>query len=301
MTVTLDWLGVATFRLQIDDLVLFLDAYLDRVPAAPPVGLGSAEVERADFILVGHSHFDHLWGAERIARNTGATIIGSHETVRLMVNEEVAEGQLSAVAGGERIRLSETVTVRVFPSQHSCIWAGMAGSPAEVCLGDRGLTLQEREENLRGRLGGPFDTTKPGMAEVAAHRQASDQRPRGEGGALAYLIETPEGSILWKDTSGHWSGVMRDLRPDVALLAAAGRGNIDGEPIQGSLAQFMGREADLLRPRRIVLSHHDDWMPPFTRPTDTTAIREELARQTPAVELVEMAYQERYPILRGIR
>ena len=94
MSVTLDWLGVATFRLTVDDLVIFLDAYMDRVPAAPPVGLTTKEVERADFILVGHSHFDHLWGAERIARNTGAMIIGSHETVRLMVNEEVPEAQL---------------------------------------------------------------------------------------------------------------------------------------------------------------------------------------------------------------
>jgi hypothetical protein len=90
---------------------------------------------------------------------------------------------------------------------------------------------------------------------------------------------------------------MRDLRPDVALLAAAGRGNIDGEPVQGSLAQFVTREADLLRPRRIVLSHHDDWMPPATRPTDTTPIREELARQAPYAELVEMGYLEGYPLL----
>src|SRR5579885_1672328 len=115
MVVTLDWLGTATFRLTIDDLVIFLDAYLDRVPAAPPVGLHSAEVDRADFILVGHSHFDHLWGAETIARHTGATIIGSHETVRLMTEEEVPEQHLIAVAGGESIRLSDNVTVRVFP------------------------------------------------------------------------------------------------------------------------------------------------------------------------------------------
>lgn len=116
MTVTLDWLGVATFRLTIDDLVIFLDAYMDRVPAAPPVGLSTSDVERADFILVGHSHFDHLWGAERIARTTGATIVGSHETVRLMAKEEVPAAQLIAVAGGERVRLSETVKVRVFPA-----------------------------------------------------------------------------------------------------------------------------------------------------------------------------------------
>ncbi|MHB8577718.1 MAG: MBL fold metallo-hydrolase [Dehalococcoidia bacterium] len=301
MAITLDWLGVATFRLTIDDLVIFLDAYMDRVPAAPSVGLTSAEVDRADFIMVGHSHFDHLWGAERIARNTGATVIGSHESVRLMVNEEVPENQLIAVAGGERVRLSDTVSVRVFPSQHSCIWTTAGRTADEVCLGNRGLTLQDRQANLASRQGRRGAADASGMAEVQAHRQSSNQRPRGEGGALAYLIETPEGSILWKDTSGHWTGILRDLRPDVALLAAAGRGNIDGEPVQGSLAQFMAREAEMLRPRRIVLSHHDDWMPPTTRPTDIAPIREELSRQAPAVELVEMDYQEHYPILRGIR
>ncbi|TMA44872.1 MAG: MBL fold metallo-hydrolase [Deltaproteobacteria bacterium] len=56
MRVTLDWLGVATFRLTIGNLVVFLDAYLDRVPAAPPVGLTTADVARADYVLVGHSH-----------------------------------------------------------------------------------------------------------------------------------------------------------------------------------------------------------------------------------------------------
>jgi hypothetical protein len=67
--------------------------------------------------------------------------------------------------------------------------------------------------------------------------------------------------------------------------------------VQGSLAQFVAREADLLRPRQIILSHHDDWMPPMTRPTDVKPIREELARQAPYTELVEMGYQEGYRLL----
>ena len=296
MTVTLDWLGVSTFRLTVDDLVIFLDAYMDRVPAAPPVGLGAGQVDRANYVLIGHSHFDHLWGAERIAHNTGATVIGSPETVRLMQLEEVPEDQLVAMAGGERIRLSDSVTVQVFPSQHSCIW-GTTGAVDEVCLGDLGLALQERVASLEDRAAHRAASQEPGMAEVAAHRQQISQQPRGEGGAFAYLIETPEGSILWKDTSGHWTGILRDLRPDLAPLAAAGRGNIDGEPVQGTLAQFVAREADLLRPRRLVLSHHDDWSPPVTSPIDTEPIMRELARQSPQVELVEMGYLEGYPIL----
>ena len=46
MRIILDWLGVSTFRLMIGDLVIFLDAYIDRVPAAPLVGITtSAETQ----------------------------------------------------------------------------------------------------------------------------------------------------------------------------------------------------------------------------------------------------------------
>jgi L-ascorbate metabolism protein UlaG (beta-lactamase superfamily) len=106
MTARLDWYGCATFRLTVGSLVIFLDAYIDRVPSAAGTGLRADDVERADWIVVGHSHFDHLWGAERIARRTGATIIGSHETVRIMEQKGVPLAQLLPVGGGERIRLS---------------------------------------------------------------------------------------------------------------------------------------------------------------------------------------------------
>ena len=43
MKTTLEWLGTATFRLKIGSLVLFLDAYMERVPGAPPVGLRPAD------------------------------------------------------------------------------------------------------------------------------------------------------------------------------------------------------------------------------------------------------------------
>lgn len=291
MRVTIDWLGVSTFRLRVGDLTIFLDAYVDRVPAAPPVGMTVADVRAADYVLVGHSHFDHLWGAERIARQTGATVIGSHETVRLLHDKDgIPEEQLMAVAGGEPIALSKDVRVRVFPSLHSCIWATMGGAADDACLGDLGVAHQERA--LRVAQGMEMLHSGALGAEVAAHMKESDRLPRGEGGALAYLIETPAGSILWKDSSGHWSGILRDLRPDLALLAAVGRGNVDGEPVQGTLAGFLASEVELLRPKSVVLCHHDDWMPPLTKPIDVAPIRRELAARTPAATLIEMGYLE---------
>lgn len=296
--ISIEWLGVATFRLTIGDMVVLLDTYMDREPGAPQTGISTSDVDRADFILVGHSHFDHLGGCDRVARNTGATIIGSHETVRLMRDLEIPEEQCVAVAGGERYRLSEDVLVTIFPSQHSCIWATTKGAD-EICLGEQGMTLQDRNAVLQRRF-----ARRQGDQSDAARIISAYPRPRGEGGPLAYLIDTPEGRIFWKDTSGHWTGILRDIRPDVALLAAAGRGNIDGEPIQGSLSQFMAREVDLLRPRRVVLSHHDDYLPtpnPRKHADTVDPVRAELARQHPGVELVDLAYLEPFAPLGGLR
>ena len=288
MPTTLDWYGCATFRLQTAGLRIFLDAYIDRAASAAGTGLRADDIEACDWIVVGHSHFDHLYGAERIAANTGARIIGSYETVRVMEQAGVPLDQMICVAGGECIDLGAGVRVHVYPSQHSCVWSHEQMAPAdEVCLGDLGLSWQEqrtRFEKLVAHFSSGLD------ADCLEHLASSQQGDRGDGGALVYFFETPDGSLLYQDTSGHWTGILRDLRPDVAILAAAGRGNIDGEPIQGSLSQFVARQAELLRPRRLLLCHHDDWLPGFSIDTDVAPIREALARAAPHTELLEPGY-----------
>lgn len=291
-------MGCATFRLALDDLVVMLDAYVDRVPSAPGPGLTADDVPAADWILVGHSHFDHLWGAERITENTGARVVGSYETVRVLRDAGVPARQLLPVAGGERVQLSPHVVAAVYPSQHSCVWAHTLFPGADaVCVGDLGLSYQERQARF-GELGAWMTSLGP---EVLEHLRSSDQHALGDGGPLVYVLETPAGRLLYQDTSGCWTPVLRELRPDVAILAAAGRGNVDGEPIQGSLAQFVAREATLLRPRRVVLSHHDDWLPGFTSgDLDVTPVRAELARALPETELVELGYASATPVLAGL-
>ena len=272
-----------------------LDAYVDRVPGAPGPGLVADDIAASDWILVGHSHFDHLWGAERIAINTGAIVVGSYETVRVLLAAGVPARQLIPVAGGERIELAPHVVVSVHPSQHSCVWAHRQfPGAAAVCLGDLGLTHQERQGRF-AELGAWLAGLGP---EVLAHLRASDQHALGDGGALVFVLETPAGRLLYQDTSGCWTPILRDLRPDVAILAAAGRGNLDGEPIQGSLAEFVAAEARLLRPRRVVLAHHDDWLPGFTNgDLDAAPIRAELARALPGTELLELGYQSGTDVL----
>lgn len=302
MATTLDWYGCATFAMRTAGLTIFLDAYIDRmVGAEGPVDDNGAQltadtVSECDWIVVGHSHFDHLYGAERIMANTNAKLICSYESARVMEQAGVPLDRMICVGGGETIDLGNDVTVSVFPSQHSCVWshAGMSG-PGEVCLGDLGVTWQEQKKRFKALMEYMAGLGPPAVEHL---RDSSiGHSERGDGGALVFLFETPDGSVFYQDTSGHWSGVLRDIRPDVALIGAAGRGNIDGQPIQGSLAQFVGRQADLLRPSRVVLTHHDNWMPGFSAPTDVAPIREELERVTPRTELLELGYLDSTQIL----
>jgi L-ascorbate metabolism protein UlaG (beta-lactamase superfamily) len=268
---------------------------MDRVPAAPPVGLSTAEVTRADFVLVGHSHFDHLAGAEVIAANTGARIIGSNESCRVMRERGVPDAQLLASQGGERHRLADEVTVRVFPSLHACTWVMTDSTSGDEDHGHTGLTQDERAavpgglvERIRGiALGG----TEEGRA-ILEHIQSS-AGSLSDGGPLVYLIETPEGSIFYQDTSGCWTGVLAGIRADAAVLAASGRANVDGEPIQGSMAQFLAMEANALGAGKVVLGHHDNWMPPVTRAEfDMAPVQAQLTAEAPGATLLEASYLE---------
>lgn len=292
MASTLDWYGCATFRLRTAGLTIFLDAYVDRVEGAPGTGLTAGDItDGCDWIVVGHSHFDHLWGAERLlANHPHARLIAGYESVRVMEQAGIPLERMICVAGGETVDLGHGVRVSVYPSQHSCVWSHrqMHGAD-EVCLGDLGVTWQEQQARMRDV--GAYLATSLGPA-TGAHLRASapGHSNRGDGGALVFLFETPDGSLLYQDTSGHWSGVLGMLRPDVAILAAAGRGNVDGEPVQGSLAGFVARQVELVRPRTLVLSHHDDWLPGFSVPTDVGPIRTAVEAVAPDITLLELGY-----------
>jgi hypothetical protein len=161
-----------------------------------------------------------------------------------------------------------------------------------------GLTQDERAQ--QAGLGARIAATiaeHPDGAAIRDHIRECAGSTR-DGGALAYLFDTPEGSIFWQDTSGCWTGVLAQLHADVAILAAAGRANVDGEPVQGSLAQFLTMEAATLGARTVILGHHDNWMPPVTPAAfDTDAVRREMAQTAPGATLVEMGYLEGMPLL----
>jgi L-ascorbate metabolism protein UlaG (beta-lactamase superfamily) len=292
---TIEWFGCTTFRIRVAGLTLFFDTYLDRPPSITDVGLTSSQVDSADFAFVSHAHYDHMLGADTIALHTGATIVGSYEAMRVLRDNEVPPAQLLAVSGGETIDCGHDVRVRVFPSLHSCLFAKADPDSSVACIGDLGVSQQERA----ARVAKLFESVPTIAPDLAAHLLAADTHSsRADGGPLNYLLETPDGSILLNSSSGYWSGLMRDLRPDVAVLALAGRPNVDGEPHQGSLASYVVAEVELVRPGKVVFCHHDELMPPVFPGVDTGEALASLARDANYARHVAMPYSEPVSILR---
>src|SRR5262245_34233629 len=77
--VALTYLGVAGWRIDGGAITVLADPYFSRPdldgPIAPdPAAIAARAPARADLIVIGHSHVDHLLDAPAIALRTGAEI-----------------------------------------------------------------------------------------------------------------------------------------------------------------------------------------------------------------------------------
>lgn len=197
--VFLTWMSVTNWLFEVGEVRIVMDGYITRipqdafsgpsfataVPTKPDVpairrvieALGGSK--KIDFILTGHSHFDHSFDTAVWAKLTGAQIIGSRSTCLQAVAQGVPPTQCTAVEGGEVLPLNSHVTVRVVRWNHS----GDVSTPA-------GRLLQAPLELLKSPTVQPgAEGLRPGIAQ---------DFPNG-GGARAYLftVNTSEKPVNW--------------------------------------------------------------------------------------------------------
>lgn len=295
MTATIEWFGVTTFRVRYEGLTLFFDAYLDKMPGSAPDGLPAAQVKEADFIFITHAHFDHLYGADTIALNTGATVVGNTMSMDYLRKNAVPESQLLGVAGGETVDCGHGVSVKVYPAIHSCLWAASDVDSGKAVTGDLGISAQKRVATVNAMFG---EATNVVSADVLTAMEDMLQHSSMEdGGQLAYVLTTPEGSVLVSGSTGCWSGIYSQLRPDMALLSVAGRPNLDGEPYQGTKADFLMEQVEMLgRPKRVAFCHQESLLPGYLPDENFDAAVQALADRAPDVEYVSFDLAEPIPL-----
>lgn len=93
---TLDYYGHATFGVTTDDGTrVIIDPFFEDNPWTE---VNPSEVE-ADFIFCTHGHFDHFGDAIAIAKNTGATFVGTFELVEYVQSQGVGNAHPMHIGG----------------------------------------------------------------------------------------------------------------------------------------------------------------------------------------------------------
>jgi hypothetical protein len=118
----LSYLGTAGWEITDGKTIILVDPYLSRLKMPTPndavladdprplfsrddIGVSDeavidAHIRKVDFILITHTHGDHVLDLPYIARKTGATVIGTESTINFARASGVPSSQLLAVKGG---------------------------------------------------------------------------------------------------------------------------------------------------------------------------------------------------------
>jgi len=144
-------------------------------------------IKKADYILVHHSHRDHIMDVPYIALKTGATVIGTESTANLMVAYGVPEEQIITVKGGEDYDF-ETFSLKVMPGLHSPLF-------------------EKRYYDSR--------IIPKGIKPPLRH---SDYV---EGGSLNFLIRFKGHEIFTSGSMNYIERELQGLHPDIAIVGAA--------------------------------------------------------------------------------
>jgi len=195
----LRWLGTAGFVVRAGGTTLLIDPFLSR-PSLPRLARGPLEPdepalrahvpERVDAILCSHGHYDHLLDAPRLARWTGAPLVGSRTVCNVGRAEGVPASQLVEVPpSGWRGRFG-AIEVRFVPSLHGRFFLG------------------------RVPHAGTIDA--PPRLPLRWFRYL-------DGGVFGLLLEAGGITIYHNGSADLIDAELRDIRADVALVGLAGR------------------------------------------------------------------------------
>lgn len=193
----LKYLGVAGWEISNDSTTVLIDPYISRPKLRElkdsdfvfsDTLMIDKVIGKVDFILVTHSHIDHLLDVAYIAKKTGAKVIGTQTSLNIIRAYNLNEDQLYTVMGGEDYQF-QNISVKVIPSLHSAL----------------------RKKHF-------FDVrthTEPLTSPI----KRSDFIM---GGSLMYLLRIGDSEILMMGSMNFIENEIKGLNPDILLAGVNG-------------------------------------------------------------------------------
>jgi len=273
-TLAIRWTGVSNLELSYNGQIILLDAYFDRGSLFPSLGFKAADVKRADAILIGHGHHDHMSDAATVGAQTGATVVGAPLTTEKLATQPIDPKQVRTVTGkGGEVLQFGAFTVEPILGRHG-------QPPAEV--------VKSFEGALKATTTPP---TQEQIAERAAIRQRGthDRRVITEG-TIAYLITLDTGfRIYYRDSAGSVTdyenqAMARIGRVDVGLIGLS-PAYLHSVVITQALEHVRAYKPDVFMP-----AHHDAPLNGLWRATEP--IFQALKDDNPRIVTVSRGYRE---------
>lgn len=130
-TLTLRSLHTAGFVLEHAGHTVVVDPYVSRPsawetiagPLRPDVEAIARHIPKADDVLIGHAHHDHVLDAPDLCKQTGARFIGSPDACNVARAAGLPEAQILPTIGREDIPCGP-MTARGLPSRHGRVYFG---------------------------------------------------------------------------------------------------------------------------------------------------------------------------------
>jgi L-ascorbate metabolism protein UlaG (beta-lactamase superfamily) len=240
-TLVVRWTGFSNFELAYKGKILLLDAYFDRGKDYPPLGFAAADVKKADVILLGHGHYDHMSDAASVGIRTGATLVGAALTTDVLKSEQVPPSQIRTVSGkGDDVLSFDGFKVQPILARH--------GQP------DKHVT-QVMEDAYNSLLEKPTADEQAEERAIAA-RGTFDPRVVTEG-TIAYLITLDDGfRIMYRDSGGHVTDEEKAAMakiPGVDLAIVGLSADILNVPTEQQALEHLG----VYKPDVFMPAHHD--------------------------------------------
>jgi len=287
---TIRWYGTSNYELNFRDRVILLDTFYDRGPRMRGLGFAPDEVTRADAVLIGHPHYDHMSDAAQVAKQTGAPVVIHPLGADVLTRDGLNPSKIMSVTGrgeGDVLEFPE-FTLRVIHGFHAEL-----GHP-ELQAGLQALVEARRvwERDMP-------PVTDEEEAHAAAVRERGSMAPEVfTEGTMCLVIDVDGYRIVYRDSGGPVSEEERaffSANPgcDLAMVGFIGR-----PLVRRQLKEATMPLVETYQPKVVLPCHHDDLYPVFID-LATEPLKMRVHQELPEASTVQPVYVE--PVTIGLK